>query len=558
MNNTRDVLREALIRIHLRSGTPNLNLSDLIKILEAPCLPQSQPTPQSSSLESTSSHLPSSQRSHTTSDVREDTKQDTNSESMKNTTESDPNATDPLATAQALMAERGVEVIDLTNLGCGYRVKKREGYWHQREKRHYDEWPNATEFDSESAAILAWLEAEKEKQHDPYIRSAYTRQLRSLIAAIRPAAEVKRSNFVPLETETHLHDMLVGPCKCGAWHEAEQTASSSESVTPCKEDIQRMLQKSIQTKQPAAKPQPAGYSVDDERILVQWRDADGYDHSITIDADEAVYRIDADGIHEFIREWPLPKQPAELKISVRKDFSAAPDARYEGQGKWSAESFRQQLLVPKLKQAIASGTALTVDLDGTAGYAACFLEEAFGGLIRVEGFTTDELASVLHVVSEEEPGLIDEIEKYMNEAQLRVRPKQPADDEAEQAADTTEFQKHIDTVYANVRRTYYIDLDGTIIDSRTEEPLEGAVEWVNQKFDEGHKIVLTTRRGDEEWPATSRYSNLNTARLLKKIGVQFHQIVYNSPSPRILINDEQAFVCRREPNESWGENPIVL
>jgi hypothetical protein len=136
--------------------------------------------------------------------------------------------TDPLAAARALMAKRGVEVIDLTKLGCGYRVKKGEGYWHQREKRHYDEWPNATEFDSESAAILAWLEAE----------------------------------------------------------------------------------------QPAAKPQPAGYSVDDERILVQWRDADGYDHSITIDADEAVYRIDADGIHEFIREWPLPKQPADPDLPM--------------------------------------------------------------------------------------------------------------------------------------------------------------------------------------------------------------------------------------------------
>lgn len=24
--------------------------------------------------------------------------------------------------------------------------------------------------------------------------------------------------FIALEKETHLHDMQVGPCKCGAWH----------------------------------------------------------------------------------------------------------------------------------------------------------------------------------------------------------------------------------------------------------------------------------------------------------------------------------------------------
>jgi len=43
---------------------------------------------------------------------------------------------------------------------------------------------------------------------------------------------------------------------------------------------------------------------------------------------------------------------------------------------------------------------VTVLLDGTSGYAGSFLDEAFGGLVREEGFSADELKRVLDIRSD--------------------------------------------------------------------------------------------------------------------------------------------------------------
>jgi hypothetical protein len=142
MSNTRDVLLEYMRRVDQAWNTADTpRIDDLLSRLETPC--SSSHSPQKLNGSELSAHS-SRSCSHGSVDTSLD----------------ESHATDPLAAAKKLMAERGVEVIDLTKLGCGYRVKKSEGYWHQREKRHYDEWPNATQFESESAAILAWLEAQ--------------------------------------------------------------------------------------------------------------------------------------------------------------------------------------------------------------------------------------------------------------------------------------------------------------------------------------------------------------------------------------------------------------
>lgn len=74
---------------------------------------------------------------------------------------------------------------------------------------------------------------------------------------------------------------------------------------------------------------------------------------------------------------------SELYISIAKDFTPTPGGRYEKDGDWSGEVFRDTLLEPRLKTAVALKQKLVVDLDGTAGYATSFLEEAFGGLVRL-------------------------------------------------------------------------------------------------------------------------------------------------------------------------------
>ena len=57
---------------------------------------------------------------------------------------------------------------------------------------------------------------------------------------------------------------------------------------------------------------------------------------------------------------------------------------------------------------------LIVDLDGAAGYATSFLEEAFGGLARE--FGSQAVSNTLELKSNDEPYLVDEILTYIRNA----------------------------------------------------------------------------------------------------------------------------------------------
>ena len=76
-----------------------------------------------------------------------------------------------------------------------------------------------------------------------------------------------------------------------------------------------------------------------------------------------------------------------IKIHIAKEFSRAPAGRYLDDGPRSGQAFRKDLLVPALKKA----DKVVIYLDDVEGYGSSFLEEAFGGLVRVEGFTSEEL-----------------------------------------------------------------------------------------------------------------------------------------------------------------------
>jgi hypothetical protein len=109
-------------------------------------------------------------------------------------------------------------------------------------------------------------------------------------------------------------------------------------------------------------------------------------------------------------------------LIVASDFSRTPGSRYVREGEFSGELFRTSLLAPRVRQAIAAGTTLQIDLDGTAGYGTSFLEEAFGGLVRNDGVPESELRSTLRFVTNEEPYLEDDIWDYIAEAE-RARSK---------------------------------------------------------------------------------------------------------------------------------------
>ncbi|PDT24796.1 STAS-like domain-containing protein [Rhizobium hidalgonense] len=86
----------------------------------------------------------------------------------------------------------------------------------------------------------------------------------------------------------------------------------------------------------------------------------------------------------------------ENQIVVATDFTRYPGPRYRKSGPFSGQQFREDVLAPRLKQAIESGTVLVVILDDVAGYGSSFLDESFAGLVRA-GFSQEELDKHLRI-----------------------------------------------------------------------------------------------------------------------------------------------------------------
>jgi len=106
-----------------------------------------------------------------------------------------------------------------------------------------------------------------------------------------------------------------------------------------------------------------------------------------------------------------------IRIDIAQNFSRTPGPRSRDEGDFSGQQFREDLLWPQVKDAIAQGHTLTINLDGTAGYGTSFLEEAFGGLIREHGLSYEQLRATLTFESNEESYLPNDIDGYMKDAQ---------------------------------------------------------------------------------------------------------------------------------------------
>lgn len=68
-----------------------------------------------------------------------------------------------------------------------------------------------------------------------------------------------------------------------------------------------------------------------------------------------------------------------VTIKVAEQFSRFPAGRFITDGPFSGELFRRKFLEPALQ----STGEIVVEMDGARGYGSSFLEEAFGGLVRV-------------------------------------------------------------------------------------------------------------------------------------------------------------------------------
>ena len=97
----------------------------------------------------------------------------------------------------------------------------------------------------------------------------------------------------------------------------------------------------------------------------------------------------------------------DVKLKFTKDFTPHPGGRSRSNGDHSAEEFYEEVLRGKFLKAKESDNKLEIDLDGCAGYAGSFLDEAFGRLGHEFGL--EECKKRLEIITTEEPYLKDDI-----------------------------------------------------------------------------------------------------------------------------------------------------
>ncbi len=116
---------------------------------------------------------------------------------------------------------------------------------------------------------------------------------------------------------------------------------------------------------------------------------------------------------------------SEMILSIAENYSQFPAGRYPADGPFNGERFRNDFLVPALKQAAQRGDRVVVLLDGVLAYSSSFLEEVFGGLVRTHVLPADSLKKALEIRANDvayRSAKID-AENYLNEEIKRSQRK---------------------------------------------------------------------------------------------------------------------------------------
>jgi hypothetical protein len=113
-----------------------------------------------------------------------------------------------------------------------------------------------------------------------------------------------------------------------------------------------------------------------------------------------------------------------------------------------------------------------------------------------------------------------------------------------------------DEKYNSRKKTYFIDLDGTLLhkpmttrneqdwkDQETESCV-GAVAWVNTLEKQGHKIILVTARKESHRKATEK--------LLLKLGFCWDMLIMGCTNgERVVVNDGPCSAMKVKTNDNW-------
>lgn len=102
-----------------------------------------------------------------------------------------------------------------------------------------------------------------------------------------------------------------------------------------------------------------------------------------------------------------------MKISICRDFSKTPGARYILDGPHSGEEFFEKVLDNAFRDSLDNKEKLVIDLDGTEGFATSFLDEAFSRLAAKYG--SKNVLDNLQIISNDEPDWVEEIQSYISD-----------------------------------------------------------------------------------------------------------------------------------------------
>ena len=107
-----------------------------------------------------------------------------------------------------------------------------------------------------------------------------------------------------------------------------------------------------------------------------------------------------------------------IQINIAHDFSDTPGGRYINEGEYSGQQFRDEILLPKYKYAEQHDEKIEINFDGCWGFGTSFLEEAFGGLVRI--LKKKGILSRIILVSMEDETIPDNVIKYIKEAEEKI------------------------------------------------------------------------------------------------------------------------------------------
>ena len=102
----------------------------------------------------------------------------------------------------------------------------------------------------------------------------------------------------------------------------------------------------------------------------------------------------------------------------------------------------------------------------------------------------------------------------------------------------------------------FFDLDGTVFKHGTGEPINDAAQTIRSLAKEGYKIYFTTYRGKENFPDDSKYGEDTTVDQLAALNIPYEQIIWNVPSPRVIVNDDGVGHIRCTTNEGFNSKEL--